>query len=172
MQKIHMPYVYVYIYIYIYIYVYRYNAVVHGSLRCYQSPELTESAQPIERSWVPYAIFQLDSHLLTWFPGEKEPFKTGKRDLINTQRDIFQVYIGLMIGAPHPKGPPAFFLPWSLLWEFFGYHIFPVGGNEMCCVASGGRCNAPIWGKCCNRILEDIFVAGKSFAQAYLTLSQ
>ena len=135
MHKIHMSYVYICIYIYYYIlYIYMYI----DTMLLYMDHL---DALPIPRTYgnpaTPWKVLGPVRHLSTWFPGEKRAtwYFSG-------------VYIGLMIGAPHPKGPPAFFLPWSLLWEFFGCHIFPVGGNEICCVALGGRCNAPIWGKC------------------------
>lgn len=97
-------------------------------------PRTYGNPQPIERCWVPYVIFQLDSYLSTWFPGEKEPFKTGKRDLINTPRDIFQVYIlGWLLGPPIPKGPQHFSFHDHCFGSFLDVIFSPLEGTK--CVA-------------------------------------
>lgn len=76
----------------------------------YQSPELTESPQTHWKMLGPVR------QLSTWFPSfnliprwKKSPYLTGKTVPNKYPRDIFQVYIGLMIGFPPSQRAPSIF---------------------------------------------------------------
>ena len=83
--------------------------------------------------------------LSTWFPSfnliprwKKSPYLTGKRDLINTPCDIFQVYIlGWWLGPPIPKAPQHFSFHDHCFGSFLDVIFSPLEGTKSVALPRG-----------------------------------